>query len=78
MSSELYEDIVGEPAPSWPRTYDTCIKHACPRCSAKPFELCRNPERLVQGRGSKTPCLVRQALGEGWAHRVSHVGSAAR
>lgn len=75
MSSELYEDIVGSSAQRLPATYDTCQHVACPRCGANPYDACSNPERRVQGQGSKSPCMVRLALGEGWAHKLSHVTS---
>lgn len=72
MSSELYEDIVGGSGPALPHTYDTCQHVACPRCGAEPYAACRNSVRAQANKSAKSPCLVRMALGEGWAHRVTH------
>lgn len=75
MSGELWEETVGKavskPDRRWPAAYDTCINQTCPRCEAKPGKVCVSTDRSRRFQHQKShPCLVRLALGEGWAHPV--------
>lgn len=71
MVSNSYEETVGITERRWPASYNTCISHECPRCKAKPMQVCtQRSEFHAQVIEKGHPCLVRMALGEGWAHPV--------
>lgn len=60
VTSEAYVDYAGQtPRARWPRTYNEVIQYACPRCHAKPLELCTNPVRPRNRHQAKAPCLAR-------------------
>jgi hypothetical protein len=59
MTSEAYVESTGRGVRRWPRAYNAVISKPCPRCHAKPLELCTNPERRTKKYGAKIPCLAR-------------------
>lgn len=59
MTSEAYTEIGGGSRRPWPRAYNEVIAKGCPRCHAKPLELCTNPYRLRTPHKAKIPCLAR-------------------
>lgn len=60
MSSNAYSELGGTSGPRrWPRAYTEAIAKPCPRCHAKPLQLCTNPVTPWKQHQAKVPCLVR-------------------
>lgn len=66
MASEAYLDYAGHVSRRWPSAYDEVIAKPCPRCHAKPLELCTNPVTPWKRNRAKVPCIarIRQDWGE--------------
>lgn len=61
MRTESYMETGDRAARKWPRSYDKVIAKPCPRCGAKPLQMCNNPLTVRRGymHRAKVPCIAR-------------------